>query len=408
MIPAERAHLQATVVTHPGMKGKQNEDRYGVSAHVYNPQNPIPSTLAIISDGIGGHRAGEVAAEMAVEIISRKIAESSPFRPQASLKAAIIAASQAVREQAQKDPSKRGMGATCACAWIIGNRLYTASVGDSRVYLIRKERIRQLTVDHTWIQEAVDKGLLTFAEAAGHPNQHVIRRFLGSESPPLPDMRLFLEPDDSDEEAKSNQGMRLDSGDCLLLCSDGLTDLVADWEILARVKQLHIEEALSGLVDLANGRGGHDNITILALQVPEHFPPQAEMFYEAATVPVAVVGPKRQTISNTKKAILSCLGLSILLVIGLLVATSFGWLALGGPPASTPTLTEAPTLTQTVVTIEIIAPIATLALPPTQTPTTVPVQVQPTYTAWPTSTSSTSPVLQNTAIPTPTPSSTEP
>jgi PPM family protein phosphatase len=398
MIPAERTHLQATVVTHPGMKGKQNEDRYGVSAHIYHPQNPIPSTLAIISDGIGGHRAGEVAAEMAIEIISRKIAESSPSRPQTVLKAAIIAASQSIRDQAEKDPSKRGMGATCACAWIIGDRLYTASVGDSRVYLIRAERIRQLTVDHTWIQEAIDKGLLTFEEAAGHPNQHVIRRFLGSESPPLPDMRLFFEPNDSDEEAIARQGMRLYPGDRLLLCSDGLTDLVADWEILTRVKQLHIEEALSGLVDLANGRGGHDNITIIALQVPEHFSFQHQDFHEAVTVPVPVGSPKMQ-IFSLRKGLWSCLGLSILMVIGLLVANAFGWLALGGSPDPTPTLTQTPAPTQTVLTIEIIDPTATLALPLVPSSTSVPAQARPTYTAWPTSTPDLSPASLNTPTP---------
>jgi PPM family protein phosphatase len=400
MIPAERTHLQATVVTHPGMKGKQNEDRYGISAHTYNPQNPIYSTLAIISDGIGGHRAGEVAAEMAVEIISRKIAEGSPFRPQAALKEAIIAASQAIREQAEKDPSKRGMGATCACTWIIGDQLYTASVGDSRVYLIREERIRQLTVDHTWIQEAIDKGLLTFEEAAGHPNQHVIRRFLGSETPPMPDMRLFLDPDDSDEEAKSHQGMRLHPGDYLLLCSDGLTDLVADWEILARVKQLHTEEALAGLVDLANGRGGHDNITIIVLQVPEHISSQPKAFHEDATVPISVASPKKQNFS-LRKALFSCLGLSLLLLTVFLVASSLGWLAFGGPPDATPTLTESPAFTQTAVTIEIIDPTATLALPLAPTSTSGPAQARPTYTAWPTSTPATSPALVNTPEPTP-------
>jgi PPM family protein phosphatase len=400
MIPAERAHLQATVVTHPGMKGKQNEDRYGVSAHIYHSPNPIASTIAIISDGIGGHRAGEVAAEMAVEIISRKIAESNPARPQAALKAAIIAASQSIREQAEKDPSKRGMGATCACAWILGDRLFTASVGDSRVYLIRGERIRQLTVDHTWIQEAIDKGLLTIEEAAGHPNQHVIRRFLGSETPPMPDMRLFFEPHDSDEQAISRQGMRLYPGDCLLLCSDGLTDLVADWEILARVKQLHIEEALNGLVDLANGRGGHDNITIIALKAPKHISSQHQNIDPAATVPVAINSPKKQEIT-LRKALFSCLGLIILLLIGLLLAATFGWLGLGSPPVPTPTLTQTLAPTQTAITIEIVNPTATLALPLAPSSTSGPALPQPTYTAWPTATLATSPASLSTPIPSP-------
>ena len=398
MIPAEQANLQATVVTHPGMKGKQNEDRYAVTTHTYQLQTPIHSTLAIISDGIGGHRAGEVAAEMTVDLISRKIAESNPLRPQAALKEAIIATSQAVREEALKDLSKRGMGATCACAWILGDRLFIASVGDSRVYLIRGERIRQLTVDHTWIQEAVDKGLLTLEEATGHPNQHVIRRFLGSETPPMPDMRLFFDPLDSDEEAKSRQGMRLEPGDCLLLCSDGLTDLVADWEILARVKQLQIEEALNGLVDLANGRGGHDNITIIALQVTKHFARQPRGIQDAPTIPVKLATENEQVFSNNK-LIFACLGLAIVLVIGLIIASALGWQPFGGAPPSTPTVTEIPAPTQTVITIRVIEPTATVLLPVLQTPSAVPGQAQPTYTAWPTSTLDANPSATQTPLP---------
>ena len=398
MIPAEQANLQATVVTHPGMKGKQNEDRYAVTTHTYQLQTPIHSTLAIISDGIGGHRAGEVAAEMTVELIGRKIAESNPLRPQAALKEAIIATSQAVREEAMKDLSKRGMGATCACAWILGDRLYIASVGDSRVYLIRGERIRQLTVDHTWIQEAVDKGLLTLEEAAGHPNQHVIRRFLGSETPPMPDMRLFFDPHDSDEEAKLRQGMRLEPGDCVLLCSDGLTDLVADWEILARVKQLQIEEALNGLVDLANGRGGHDNITVIALQVPRHFARQPRGIQDAPTIPVKLITPKER-VSPSNNVIYAFLGLAIILVIGLIIASTLGWQPFGSVAPPTPTLTEIPAPTQTVITIRVIEPTATVMMPALQSTLAVPVQAQPTYTAWPTSTLAASPVATYTSLP---------
>lgn len=390
MIPAEQGNLQANVVTHPGMKGKQNEDRYAVSSHTYQLQTPLHSTLAIISDGIGGHRAGEIAAEMSVELISRKIAESNPLRPQAALKEAIIATSQAVREEALKDLSKRGMGATCACAWILGDRLYVASVGDSRVYLIRGERIRQLTVDHTWIQEAVDKGLLTMEEAAGHPNQHVIRRFLGSETPPMPDMRLFFDPHDSDEEAKLRQGMRLEPGDYVILCSDGLTDLVADWEILARVKQLQIEEALNGLVDLANSRGGHDNITVIALQIPKDFARQPRGIQDAPTIPVKLATPMER-VSPSNNVIFACLGLAIVLVIGMIIASALGWQPFGSVTPSTPTVTQIATLTQTVITIRVIEPTTTLLPPALQASSTVPVQPQPTYTAWPTATLAASP-----------------
>jgi PPM family protein phosphatase len=383
MIPSERTHLQAAAATHPGMKGKQNEDRYGVSAHIIGVENPIPSTLAIVSDGIGGHRAGEVAAEMAVEIISRKILESTPSDPQEILKEAVTAASQAIRAAAESDLSKKGMGATCACAWIIDDRLFATYVGDSRIYLIREETIHQLSIDHTWIQEAIEKGIMTSAEAEGHPNQHVIRRFLGSESPPEADLRLRLDPDDEDEQAEARQGMLLYPGDCLLLCTDGLTDLVEDWEILARLKHPVMDEALAGLIDLANRRGGHDNITILALRMPEQFPIQPATALGGKTIPVQVSAKRKRPVS-LRTVMFSCLGILSLLLLGVLAATTFGWLPFQDDPTATPTMTPAVS-TASPTSIQSTQIVTSEALP-AQPTRTMPVQPRATYTAWPTST----------------------
>jgi protein phosphatase len=157
------------------------------------------------------------------------------------------------------------MGATCVCAWIIGNRLYTASVGDSRIYLIREHQIYQLTIDHTWVQEAIDHGMLTPDQARSHPNTHVIRRYLGSRSTVVPDVRLRLESYETDREAEENQGVLLKETDRLLLCTDGLTDLVSDREILGAMQTSSLDEAVQQLIHMANLRGGHDNITIVAL-----------------------------------------------------------------------------------------------------------------------------------------------
>jgi PPM family protein phosphatase len=383
MIPSERTHLQACAATHPGMKGKQNEDRYGVSAHVIGYDNPLPSTLAIVADGIGGHRAGEVAAEMAVEIISRKISVSNPSQPLEALKEAVEAASQAIRVEAESDPSKKGMGATCACIWVIDDRLYATYVGDSRIYLIREERIHQLSIDHTWIREAIDKGLMTPKEADGHPNQHVIRRFLGSEKPPEADFRLFLDPDEDDDQAQVNQGMSLRPGDGLLLCTDGLTDLVEDWEILARLKHPVIEEALQGLIDLANRRGGHDNITMVALRMPEQTPSQLISPLAAETIPIPVARPGRRLFSP-RALLFSCLGIFSLLLIGFLAATTFVWLSHSSDPTATPTSTQ---LVLTVTpTSSLTTPVTTTGAFPAAPTRTVPAQPQATYTAWPTST----------------------
>ena len=189
--------------------------------------------LAVLTDGIGGHRAGEVAAEMATERISQVVAASSGAQPVETLRQAIIQASQEIYTMASGDAARQGMGTTCACAWIIDKRLYTATVGDSRLYLIRKGSIQQLSTDHTWVQEAIEMGSLKPEQVKGHPNQHMIRRYIGSPNPPEVDFRLRLaESGDLLSGSELNQGLTLREGDRLLLTSDGLTDLVNDSEIL--------------------------------------------------------------------------------------------------------------------------------------------------------------------------------
>jgi len=273
MILAEQAHLQIAAVTHPGMKGKTNEDRYSVTAYRSSSEDPTPSVLAILADGIGGHRAGEVAAQLAIENINKFIANSPSSQPTLVLKQALTHTNQLILNLAKANPSLTGMGTTCVCAWVIGEQLFAASVGDSRLYLQRGERITCLTTDHTWIQEALARGSLTPEQVKGHPNAHIIRRFLGSMNAINPDMRLRLNPAESDSQCEANQGLRLLPEDRLMLCSDGLTDLVRDTEILDILHSKQIDRSLAQLIDLANQRGGHDNITIVALEVPKPMPP---------------------------------------------------------------------------------------------------------------------------------------
>jgi serine/threonine protein phosphatase PrpC len=268
MIPTDRAHLQVAAVTHPGMAGKQNEDRHAVSSFQISEKDPTGSVFAIVSDGIGGHRAGEVAAEMAVETISHMVAQSDARQPLEVLDNAIQVTSDAIAYRGKDDTQRLGMGTTCACAWVIGNRLFTASVGDSRIYLLRNGGLTQLTVDHTWVQEAVDKGLLDPGEVRSNPNAHVIQRYLGSTRTPLVDTRLRLAKDESDTRSRSNQGMRLMSGDLLILSTDGLTNVIEDHEIEPVVRGLELQPAAQNLIDLACSRNARDNLTVVLLLVP--------------------------------------------------------------------------------------------------------------------------------------------
>jgi len=287
MIRTTLTPLHVAAVTHPGMNGKANEDRFAVSSYRLSEKDSTRSVLAIVSDGIGGHSAGEVAAEMAVETISLKVAQSDARSPVDILDNAIQAASDEIAAKAKDSTQRLGMGTTCACAWVIGNRLFTASVGDSRIYLLRSGNLLQLTIDHTWVQEAMDKGILDPQEARSHPNQHVIRRYLGSPKTPRVDNRLRLASDETDTQSVSNQGLHLHPGDMILLCTDGLTDVVEPQEMAPLVRGVAIQAGAQALVDLANARGGKDNVTVVILLVPraERPPEKTErIFWQWAVI----------------------------------------------------------------------------------------------------------------------------
>jgi PPM family protein phosphatase len=263
----ELAHMHVAAASHAGRSGKNNEDSYAVSA--YQLADGTPSLVAVIADGIGGHRAGEVASEISVNTVSQVIAESSGRQPQETLAWAFHVANERIFSQSQTTQGQHGMGATCACAWVIGNRLYAAYAGDSRIYLIHEHAIQQLTIDHTWVQEAVEKGVIDPAMKSTHPNMHVIRRYLGSDKGVEPDFRLRLRPDEADERAAANQGMALKPGDLLLLCTDGLTDLLDAKDILATLEgSKAMRASTQALIAAANQRGGHDNITVIMLMMP--------------------------------------------------------------------------------------------------------------------------------------------
>jgi len=270
MIRTSLPHVHVAALSHAGMSGKENEDRYAVSSFRMSADDPRPAVLAVVADGIGGHLAGEIAAELAVNYITAAVAESSGKKPLKILEAAIHNASQAISSHSARHEDESGMGATCACAWIIEDRLYTAYVGDSRIYLLRGKFIQRLTIDHTWVQEAYEKGIITAEQMRGHPNQHVIRRHLGGAKLPVVDFRLRIDDSETDEESEGNQGFHLEPGDTVLVCSDGLTDLVDDNEIQKVIRSKRdIKEAAEALVNLANERGGHDNITVALLSMPK-------------------------------------------------------------------------------------------------------------------------------------------
>jgi serine/threonine protein phosphatase PrpC len=270
MIRSSLPHVHVAALSHAGMSGKNNEDRYAISSFLLSKEDPRPAILAVVSDGIGGHLAGEIAAELAVNYITAGVAESNGKKPVRILETAIQNASQSIASHSAGNDDENGMGATCACVWIIENKLYTAYVGDSRIYLLRGKFIQRLTIDHTWVQEAYEKGIITAEQMHDHPNLHVIRRYLGGIRLPDVDFRLRIDDAESNEESENNQGFHLEPGDTILLCSDGLTDLVWDDEIQKIIRsKKDMKLAAEALVNLANERGGHDNITVVIMSTPK-------------------------------------------------------------------------------------------------------------------------------------------
>ena len=379
MIPVDNAHLPVFAATDPGASGKNNEDNYAVSAYIVSDSDPTPSIVAVVADGVGGHQAGEVASSIAVEVISQLIAESDAAHPLATLEGAFHRANQAIYSQATINPNNAGMSTTAACVWILGDQLFMASMGDSRIYLKRGDEFIQLSTDHTWVQEAIESGVLTRDQVRSHPNAHLIRRYLGSKQPAIPDFRINLPPDDSNGNAASNQGMNIVAGDCLLLCSDGLTDLVSDDEIQSALGRSPLEEALDNLIKLANSRGGHDNITIIGIQVPDD-----KLF---------VAAPKKKNRFIVMLVIFSVLMLALL---GVWIYRMYFWESESINPTLVPGATvgiSVPTTTDPVVSPTLLLPTAELTpgYSPTPHPSDAPSEDTPipaTYTPWPTSTSS--------------------
>lgn len=267
MIPSESPHLLVAAGSHPGETGKNNEDAYSVTSYRLN-SGSTHSLLALVADGIGGHQAGEVASRLAVDTVVQRVAASSGRDPLAVLRAAVVEAGRAIQRAAALSPDHEGMGSTVAVAWEIGGRLYTVSVGDSRIYFLRAGELRRLTIDHTWVQEALDHGVITPEEAHNHPHAHILRRHLGGAKEAQPDQRLRLSADESDARSVANQGLQLRQGDQILLCSDGLTDLVSDEEIRATLSAQPPAVSVPTLIDLARARGGHDNITVVVVLIP--------------------------------------------------------------------------------------------------------------------------------------------
>ncbi len=213
------------------------------------PVGPL-SNLFLIADGMGGHKAGEYASSKAVLHAVSTIETSALKEPVAVLNQAISDANSVIYEMAASDESKRGMGTTFVAATICGQHLYVANVGDSRLYLIDHSGLCQVTRDHSLVEEMRRNGEMTRDEAMHNPNKNIITRAVGVETEVHPDyFDLFLQPQEQ-----------------ILMCTDGLTNMVPDEEILRIVNtEPEPEMRAERLIELANFNGGKDNISVIVI-----------------------------------------------------------------------------------------------------------------------------------------------
>jgi protein phosphatase len=233
----------------------------------------MDSVLAILTDGIAGRKSGDVAAQLALDTVKRAVESSHASQPTGILQAAFIQAGQVVLSGSESQSELQGMGSTCLVAWVLGDRLYTANVGNSRLYLLRQGSLLPLNVPHEFIREedAAEKGKDRKSTELGQ-----LRTFLGSNLSIEPDFRMPLRAGQLSPRSTGNQGFRLRPNDRLLLCSDGLSDVLNEDEILDLLGGSEVEDAAKDLIEAVLEKGGQDNVTAIVLGVPPARPTSAQ------------------------------------------------------------------------------------------------------------------------------------
>ena len=233
--------------TDVGMVREVNQDYVFVSD---TPIGKLPNLL-VVADGMGGHKAGEFASKYVVEVLKQALADSTVEDPEEMIKEAITYANHKLIETAEQDTRLKGMGTTLVVATVMEHTLYFANIGDSRLYLLSDE-IKQLSKDHSYVQEMVRLGGIHPEDAKYHPDKNIITRAIGAKENVQID---FFE-------------YRLQEEDMILMCTDGLSNMVEDEEILCIVKSSRdVVEAVERLIEKANENGGSDNIGVVLAQI---------------------------------------------------------------------------------------------------------------------------------------------
>lgn len=248
----ERLRLEMVCLSDPGLVRKLNEDAVAVDSEY---------GIAVVADGIGGHRAGDVASRLATKVILGQLRDKVALyragkcsdTPLQLAEQAVAAANRDIFMAAQQQAARNGMGTTLALALFHEHRVALLHVGDSRIYRLRDGRLQALTRDDSLLADQVERGLVEAEDARASHNRHLVTRALGTESQ--------VSPHQAEDEVRS--------GDVYLLCSDGLSDVVEERDIELIMESLHTNLPLAAghLVQLANDNGGYDNISVALVRV---------------------------------------------------------------------------------------------------------------------------------------------
>lgn len=247
--------LEVAAVSHIGLVRQRNEDTLGYHEPPEAAIREAKGSVFLVADGMGGHRGGEIASQLAVDTIVSSYYESKEVDPARALDHAFKEANRVIVEKSRSDVSLHGMGTTCTAIVVRRDEAYVAHVGDSRAYLFRAGDLEQITEDHSLVGEMVRSGILSDDDARFHPRRNVITRSIGTHEDLVVDV--------------SKEALDVADKDVFILCTDGLTSLVPESDLKAALESNPPGKACESLVDLAIENGGKDNITVQVVKIHE-------------------------------------------------------------------------------------------------------------------------------------------
>jgi serine/threonine protein phosphatase PrpC len=248
-----RPGIELASLSDIGCQRENNEDQLAYWEPTGDDEFARKGRLAVVADGMGGHEGGQEASRIAVDSIKEVFAETPKAEVQSALVTGFQIAHERILDYAAGHPELHGMGTTATAIVLLGNELYYAHVGDSRLYLARGQTISRLTQDHSYVGRLVQTGMISAEEAETHPQRHILTAALGAGteiSPETPQHPITLQ-----------------KGDVLVLCTDGLWSLLSEYEIHGIVTSNDPPEACRALIKLAKDRGGPDNITVQVVRL---------------------------------------------------------------------------------------------------------------------------------------------